>query len=893
MRLPRWRRRSRGQDIGEEIEAHIAMAASDHEARGLPPDEARAAATREFGNPLLVRQATSEVWAWTRVEQCLQDARIGARIVRHAPGLSAAAIFLIALVIGGNGTVYSMVNSILVSPATGVIRDDLVVIRHVDPGVAIADPFVSFPNFEDYASHSTTLRDVAAWNGQRLTLATPTGTFAVFGSLVTTNYFDTFGVDVIHGRGFLARDDDAQEGVVVVVSHRVWQEQFNSAADVVGRAISINRIAATIVGVAPPGFAGALLTPGEDLWIPIRPYYRAARQDGLANRALPLVAMAGRLRPSASLAEARSEFAAMSAQLHSAYPDTFTTYSSRGVVPLANPRAVVSPYSAAALLPIADMAPVFLAVFSVVTLLTLIVVCANVANLLLGRTVERQRDTAVRHSLGASRTRIVRMLLAEGATLAIIASIAAYAVAWWTSRLLLQVVEPRPGLLAGARPDWTLAAYGLTLALLSTVAFSLAPALRSWRMQVHPMLKAGENSIARGRSRLSTTLVIVQFAFSVLLVTSAGLAYRSMTTLSSANLGFNPENLLLVTVRLGGAISAVGDPVADSGQQAVLLERIRERLSTTPGVAAASYTRRIPGATLLASTPIRRDEQTATTGFVRQVGPDYLAVLGLKAIAGRELTAADRRGAPRVAMINQRLALELFGNEPPLAQSVVIGDRNERVEIVGVIPDALFDGPNHDPHPGYLFVAEQQVPGGRPTDLSFVVRHRGSLEAITPIVGRAIGDVDAALPIAAMSSMQARLALVTELETQIVHLLACFAALSLVIAAFGHYAVAMFDMRRRTREFGVRMALGASSQRIRAAVVREALVHSLPGLLIGLALSVTAAVSFKGLLFGVTPVDPTTYAGVIILLAVTSVVASYVPAWRASRVSVVDALRHE
>ena len=566
----------------------------------------------------------------------LQDVRFGARILRHAPGLSAAAILLIALVIGGNATVYSMVNSILVSPASGVTRDDLVVIRHLDPRAFLTDPFVSFPNFEDYARGSTTVRDFAAWNGQRMTLGTPAGNFAMFGGLVTTNYFDTFGVAVALGRGFVARDDDAQDGIVVVISHRVWQERFNLAEDVVGRPITINRMPATIVGVAPAGFAGATLTPGEDVWLPIRAYNRSTHGEaGLSNRAEPFVVMAGRLSPSASMAEARSEFATLSAQLQSTYPDAFTTISPQGgVVPLRNPRVVVSRYSATALMPIADMAPVFLAVFSVVTLLTLIVVCANVANLLLGRAVERQRDTAVRHSLGASRTRIVRMLLAEGATLAIAASIAASAVAWWTSQALLRVIEPRPGLLAYARPDWTLAAYGMSLALLATLAFSLAPALRSWRIQVLPLLKAGEHSIAGGRSRLATGLVVVQFAFSVLLVTSAGLAYRSLTTLGSGDFGFNPDNLLLVTVRLGGA-SAAGsnEAVADGAAGFALFERVRERLASATGVEAVSYARRIPGAAFLASTRIRRSTENVVTGFVRQVGPDYLRALGLEAIS--------------------------------------------------------------------------------------------------------------------------------------------------------------------------------------------------------------------------------------------------------------------
>jgi putative ABC transport system permease protein len=895
MRVPRWLRRRRDEEIAEEIETHVAMATRDYLARGMTPDQARDAATREFGNVMLVRQTTREIWSWTRVEHFLQDVKFGARILRDAPGLSAAAILLIALVIGGNATVYSIVNSILVSPASGVSRGDLVVIRHVDPGVTITDPFVSLPNFEDYARHATTVTDSAAWTAQRLTLGTANGSFAIFGGLVTPNYFDTLGVDVAVGRGFVARDDDSREGNVAVISHRVWLERFNLADDVIGTAITINHVPATIVGVAPPGFAGAVLTPAEDVWIPIRAYYRSTNtQEQLTDRAQPLVVMAGRLVASASLAEARSEFATLSAQLQSTYPDALTTYSPTGVVPLRNPRAVVSRYSATALLPVAEMAPVFLAVFSVVTLLTLIVVCANVANLLLGRAVERQRDTAVRQSLGASRLRIVRMLLAEGATLAAAAWVAAYVIAWWTGHALLRLVEPVPGLLADARPDWTLAAYGMTLALLATVACSVAPAMRSGRIQVLPLLKAGEHSIARGRSRLSTALVVVQFAFSVLLITSAGLAYRSVTTLSAGNLGFSADNLLLVTVRLGGASpAAASEPVADGPARFALLERVRERLETAAGVEAASYARRIPGATLLTAMPVRRDAQRAATAFVRPVGPGYLRALGLAPITGRELTTSDRRGATRAAMINQRLAVELFGNAPPIAQPLFIGDGNERVEIVGVVPDALFDGPNHDPHPRYLFIAEQQMPGNPPIDPSFVIRHRGAVDIITPVVTRAIAEVDAGLPIVSMSTMNARLAMVTELETLIVQLLMCFGVLSLVIAALGHYAVAMFNMRRRTREFGVRMALGASGRRIQAAVVREALVHTVPGLVVGFALSAAVAVSFRTLLFGVTPVDPITYLGVFVVLAIISAVASYVPARLASRVSIVDALRQE
>lgn len=897
MRGLSWFTRRRRHDIPEEIDTHLAMATRDHIARGVSPDDARHAALREFGNVLLIQQTTREVWSWTWLEQLLEDVRIGTRILHHAPGLSATAIVLIALVIGGNTTIYSMVNSLLISPAAGVGGNDIVVIQHVDPAVTISDPFVSFPNFEDYARAATTVERFAAWSPERLTLGSDAGNHALFGALVTANYFDTLGVTIANGRGLHAADDEAVEGVAAVVSDRVWREQFNAAADILGRAITINRTPATIVGVAAEGFAGAVLTPGEDVWLPIRAYYRAIRSEtALTNRAQPLVLMAGRLAPGTSVTAARSEFAALSAQLKAAFPDAFTIYSARGVTPLTDPRAVVSRYSATALLPIADGAPLFLAIFSIVTLLTLMVVCANVANLLLGRAVERQRDTAVRHALGASRPRIVRMLFAEGATLALTAWVAACAFAWWTARGLLRLIEPRPGLLADARPDWTLAAYGMTLALLATIGFSLAPAVRSWRVQVSPLLKAGEHSVAPGRSRLTRMLVVLQCALSVLLLTSAGLAYRTMASRNAGELGFDSGNLLLVTVRLGSSRAFVSsEPTAAERDAAfATLERVRERLAATPGIDAVSYARRIPGATFLAVTPIRREgAERAAPALVRQVGPDYLRTLGLGVLNGRELTAVDRRGATRTAVISRRLADDLFGAELPIGQSLMVGDRRERVEVVGVAPDALYDGPGHDPQPRFLFVAEQQMPGPPPLDASFVIRHAGTVEAVAPLAGRAIAAADAALPIVAMATMDARLATVTELETLVVQLLVCFAGVSLVIAALGQYAVAMFQTRRRTREFGVRLALGASVERIRREVVRDALALALPGVVIGFALSVATAVALRWALFSVTPVDLPTYVGVLVLLALTSVAASYLPAWRAGRINVTDALRSE
>lgn len=892
------RRRRQRQDIAEEVETHIALATRERIERGMPPDAARAAALREFGNVLLIEQTTREVWSWTRLEQLLQDLRMGARIVRQAPGLSATAIVLIALVIGGNTTIYSMVNALLVSPARGVAAGRLVVVRHQQAGVMLTDPFISFPNYQDYARLATTVAPLAAWSAERFTLRIVSGNYAVWGALVTPNYFDTLGVGVALGRP-LGEEDD-RDGVEVpgVISSRLWRERFGAQPDVIGRRVVVNRIPVTVVGVAAEGFEGPVRTPKEDLWLPIRAYYQAiGSAETLARRSDTLVLVAGQLAPGAAIADARAEFATLLAQLRSAYPDEFTTIAPQGGrVPLRNPRIDVSRYSANALLPFADMAPRFLLVFSVLTLITLVIVSANVANLMLARSIQRERDTAIRQSLGAPRHRIVRTVLAEGATVAVVAWLAACAVAWWTARALLRFLEPRPGLLDDARPDWTVVAYAMTLAFLATLAFSLAPSLRAWRINALPLLRAGEHNVVRGRTRLAGWLVVCQFAFSVLLVTSAGLAQRSMSLFDSPDVGFVRDKLLLITVRAGttGALVSAAPSTREREQGFARLERVRERLAEVPGISAVTYGRRIPGDYFNATWTISRDSPPVSTqAFVRPVGPEYLRTLGLSPQAGRDISAADRQGARRIAVINRQLATELFAGTPPLGQTVVFGAQREAVEIVGVAPDARFDGPVHDPTPSYLLIAEQQLPGASAIDPTYFLRYEGTLDEVTDRVLRAISEADADVATVSASTMNARLDEMGLFETLLTRLILAFAAISLLIATLGQYAVATFNAARRTRDFGVRLALGASTSQVQFFVLREALRLVVPALVIGFMLSGVLATVFRSVLLDVSPTDPVIYGGVALLLTLSSLAASFMPAWRAGRINVVEVLRQE
>jgi predicted permease len=548
------------------------------------------------------------------------------------------------------------------------------------------------------------------------------------------------------------------------------------------------------------------------------------------------------------------------------------------------------------------MAPIFLALFSVITMLTLLVVSANVANLMLARAVVRQRETAVRQSLGASRARIVRMLIAEGVTVSAAAWLAACAFAWAVSRLLVSTLPPsRQGLLPDVTPDWQVAAYAMALAMAATIAFTVAPAIRTWRQPVLPWLKAGEQAVASGRSRVSTALVVLQLAFSVLLLTSAGLAYRSLGMIDSGEVGFNADQLLLMTVRTGRSGNLPPDAAVNAAEREaalVALDRIRDRLREVRDVEAVSYGRRAPGPYLPVTVPVWRAGQTprieeSTPALRRQVGPDYLRVLGLQPIAGRAIAEADGRGTTRVAVINQHLAASLFGAQSPLGQTLFLGSNREAVEVIGVAPNVFYDGPSHDPKPHFVFVAEQQVAGVPTMEPTFFVRYRGGLDAVAPPLARALAEVNPEAPIVTMNTMASRLETVTEMERLIAALLVFFAAGSLIVAALGQYAIAAFNMRRRTRDFGVRMALGASSDRIQREVVVESLTTTTIGLALGFALSVGAGLAARSVLLGVTPTDPPTYAGVTGILAVASILASYLPAWRAGRVNVVEALRQE
>jgi predicted permease len=786
-------------------------------------------------------------------------------------------VTLLMLVIGGNTTIFSVVHGLMTKPAPGVQADRLVSLEfRVEGGPLDYERDIdSYPNYVDIAAQAQTIRPLLAFQFERLTLVARDGSYAVSGALASSNYFDVLGVRLAKGRPIADEEGRVDAaGLTAVISHRVWQTHFRGAEDVLGQSIVLNGHPATVVGVAPPRFQGPWFGNFVDVWVPLVSYARirgAARL--LSDRSHRAVTMFGRLAPDASLSQAQAELDAISTRLRTAYPDTQR-----------NKTVTVLPYAA---IPsgtgAAEHGPRFIAVFAIVALLTVLIVCANVANLMLTRAVARRREMAVRQSLGASRLRVVRMLFAEGLVLSLVAWVAACLFALGMARVLAALIPPAEALDARAMfaPDWRVAAYAMGLAVLATVAFTLAPAIHAFRQELLPWLKAGEQGIVPGGSILSSVLVVAQLAMAVLLLTGAGLAYRSLSLVDTFDFGFSPDHVLLARISTAGSATS-------AGTHALLLETVRERLRTVPGVQASSYQGGFWNGTTVRgveSSPPRLAESVA-------VGPDFLRVLGLTPIAGREFVKEDEHRSARGALVSRNLADALWPGQSALGRTIRIGPQGELAEVIGVTPNGFFSGLRRGAPPHFVFLSMQPQPPA-PGDTIVYVRHAGDLAAIAPAIGRALKDLDARIPVEQMQSLAAASDGFTWPARVITILLTIFAVGSLAIAAIGQYAVIAFDLRRRTRDFGVRLALGASSSQLLRTVMREGLRWTAAGLALGFVLSLAAGAALGSLLFGITPTDRVTYAGVFSLLAATSFVACYLPARRAARIDPIDALRQE
>ena len=618
-----------------------------------------------------------------QLEQLLQDFRHAARTLRNSPVLSAVAVLLIALGLGANLTIYSIIHSILARPARAVQADGLVLLGHsIDGQLADGGPLNSYPNYLDLAAQTKTMSALtASVSARTLTLTLQDGTYEVRGEMVAANYFQTLGVSMVRGRTFTDAESRGIGGLSIVIAYDLWRNQFHGMENIVGERISVNGHAATIIGVVAEGFHGWALAPHFEIGLPLPGFARIeGSEEHLIDRTWGGVFIMGRLAPRLTLSQAKTEFAALSDGLVAAHPD-----ENRGWA------AVLAPYTRTAFGPQSSpQTRRLMAGVSLIGLLALLAICANIASLLLARSMARSREMAVRISMGASRLRLVRMLVAEGLMLSLTACLVAWLLTLWVTRAVARLAPP---LESGLRvpfdiaPDGRVLAYGMALAIFATLIFSLGAAPGIWLRQIHPLLKGSEHSVIRGGSRPLNGLVIAQFALCTVLVTAGSLSFQSVFYIDHSDLYFTKDHLLLANVNTAGAASG-------GEQNLALLERIRQRLRSIPGVVNVSYATAAPphdhGWMDLPVQSSGSDRSTVTDGTI--AGPDYIETLGVPELAGRDFSAADPTGPRATAIINRNLAGALWPRESALGKTILLGEGRQLIEVVGVVPNGAFSG---------------------------------------------------------------------------------------------------------------------------------------------------------------------------------------------------------
>jgi predicted permease len=873
--LYRWRalfrRKSMEAELDEELRAHLEHQVEKYVQAGLTRAEATRRARLELGGLDQVKEECRDARGVNLVETLLQDVRYGLRVLRKNPGFTAVAVLTLALGIGANTAMFSVVNGVLLRPLPYPEPEQISQIALLSKGQGTWTNF-SARQFEFWESHSDPFQSLAATTGVGFNLVGGTRPERVRALRVSTGYFQVFGVQPALGREFSPDEDRPGGANVAILSHGLWVRDFASDPKVLGRTVVLDSASFTIVGVMPSGFES---TSPVDLWTTIGQVASTIGSGGNYD-------VIGRLKPGVSRQQANAYFATLTKPFLQEFdPEEAEKISSQI-------SAAVFPYN---YMITSDLHMPLLILFGAVGFV-LLIACVNVANLQLARTPTRSREISLRIALGAGRLRMFRQLLTENVLLSLMGAVGGLLVAYWGLHSLLALTPTDlPHAQNIALDRWALG-FTVVVAVVASMVFGVAPALRASRQDLHESLKESGGRAITPRNRLRSALVAAEVALSLVLLVGSGLLIETFTNLLRTSPGFDPHNLLCLPIWTTGTQYKSGADLANFYEDAL------RRIDAIPGVkSSAVVAAGLPlekGGNDFVRVVGRKDSEGFSADY-REITREYFATLGVRLLQGRFFTPADSPGAARVIIINAAFAREHLQGLNPLSQHLRSG--KDIIEIVGVVSDVK--SRLNEPAPSTFFVpmaqasydADQLFQAWFPTTV--LVRTAVNPLGLSHAVEEALRQSEPNMPLGESRSMEEVLSRSIAYQRFLMTLMSVFAGLALVLAAVGIYGVMSYSVSERTHEMGIRMALGANRREVLWLVVSGGLRLTLAGVAFGMAASFGLTRLLGGLLFGVKPTDPTTLIAVTLLLTAVAFLASYIPARRATKVDPMVALRYE
>jgi len=865
------------REMKEELREHLEQQTSENIANGMAPEEARHSAMRAMGGIAQIEQQCRDAHGGSVLQDFLQDLRYGFRQLRRSPGFSALAILCLTLGIGANAAVFSWLEGILFRPYPLVAHQErLFAVAGTVPGKRI--DMLSWPDFLDLRRNCTLCEDSFVSTIAGSTLNTGDHAEVTTGSIVSANYFDALGVHPILGRGFEAGEDVGNDAhPVVVISYQMWRNRFRSDREIIGKTQRLNNVPHTIIGVAPERFYGTFVGRAIQFWVPVS-MQETFRSGGskLEDRGARWIESYVRVKPGVSGAQAQQQISAIAARLQTSYPAT-NRGRSIGLWALWQ-----TPFNhAGELLP-------SLEVMVAVVAFVLLIACANVGNLLLVRSFVRRHEMSVRLALGASRGRLLKQLLTEGFILSALGTAGGFLMAYWCRQLVTMLLSVDSGTtmyLPGAI-DGRVMAMSVGVCLVVTLIIGLVPALQTRHLDVAGPLKAESGSVVGVRSRgwIRSGLVIFQVCLSFILLVGVALLLESLQRIRTSSPGFSTTSVAVTGVSVVGA-------GYDVPRTKAFQNELMDRLSGLPGIESAAFGAVTPlGYIGYSSSPIAVDgyqpapnEQPEVE--YNQVGPRYLATLGIPLLSGREFTRSDDENAPPLAIVNRTMVERYWRGQDPIGRRLQVKGRWARV--VGVVADSKYESMGETPKPFFYVPLRQDF--DREPDL--YIRTTQSLQNTLATVLREVHGLDQDLSLYEMITLQEQVNRAASPQLVAVTLVSTLGGLALLLAAVGLYGMMSYSVAQSTRELGLRMALGADAANLLRLVISRGLRLTAGGVVVG-AIAALALTRLLGqLLYNVSPHDPLVFGAALVMMAITTILACLLPAWRASRTDPARVLR--